>query len=190
VVNRRSRHRRSSKGRAIALAVVVLAIGGVIALYALSKGNGGSSSTTPLIKGEPVQDFPIAFIDGSKGNLSQFRGHTVLLWFVTTWCSSCQDGAQLLSQQYYSALHSKGVVILTVELYNNLGQPGPALNQFANTYGSGSKSDWLYGTAPRWVTYRYDPNADLDIYYLINSQGNIVDTNVGLPNYLGNIVAE
>jgi thiol-disulfide isomerase/thioredoxin len=127
---------------------------------------------------------------GSKVNLSQFRGHAVLLWFVTTWCSSCQDGAQLLSQQYYSALHSKGVVVLTVELYNNLGQPGPSLNQFANTYGSGSKSDWLYGTAPQWVTYRYDPNGDLDIYYLINSQGNIIDTNVGLPNYLGNVVAE
>ncbi len=168
--------------------MIILAIGGVITLYALSQRGTGSNST-PLNKGDPAQDFPITFIDSNKGNLSQFRGHTLLLWFVTTWCSSCQDGAQLLSQQYYSTLHSRGVVILTVELYNNLGQTGPSLNQFANTYGSGSKAGWLYGTAPQWVTYRYDPNSYLDIYYLINSQGNIIDTNVGLPNYLSGIVA-
>jgi thiol-disulfide isomerase/thioredoxin len=176
----------------IALTVIALAISAAIALFALSQRNGGGStiSSTPLIKGVSAEDFPITFIDGSKENLSQFRGHTVLLWFVTTWCSSCQDGAQLLSQQYYSALRSKGVVILTVELYNNLGQPGPSLNQFVNAYGSGSRPDWLFGTAPQWVTYRYDPSSYLDIYYLINSQGNIIDTNVGLPNYLGGIVAQ
>jgi len=169
--------------------VIVFAVGGAIALYALSERSTSSNTSTALIKGEPAQDFPITFINGSKANLSQYRGHTVLLWFVTTWCSSCQDGAQLLSQQYYSALHSRGVAILTVELYNNLGQPGPSLNQFANAYGIGSKADWLYGTAQQWVTYRYDPNGYLDIYYLINSQGDIIDTNVGLPNYLSNIVA-
>jgi thiol-disulfide isomerase/thioredoxin len=177
--------------------VIAVAISGAIAVFALSQRNsdgssnaGSSISSGPLVKGKPAQDFPITFIDGSNGNLSQFRGHTVLLWFVTTWCSSCQDGAQLLSQQYYSALRSKGVVILTVELYNNLGQPGPSLSQFASTDGSGPKTDWLYGTAPQWVTYKYDPNGYLDIYYLINSQGDIIDTNVGLPNYLGSVVAQ
>lgn len=168
--------------------MIILAIGGVITFYALSQ-RGTSSNSAQLNKGDPAQDFPIAFIDGSRGNLSQFKGHIVLLWFVTTWCSSCQDGAQLLSQQYYSVLHSRGVVILTVELYNNLGQPGPSLDQFASTYGGGSRAGWLYGTAQQWVTYRYDPNSYLDIYYLINAQGNIIDTNVGLPNYLSSIVA-
>ncbi len=182
------RHGKARRNRVIVSLLVIVAVGGVIALYELSQGSVNSGSTPPK-NGDPAPDFPITFLDGSRGNLSQFRGQTVLLWFVTTWCSSCQDGAQLLSQQYYTELHSKGVIILTVELYNDLGQPGPSLGQFANSYGGGSEAGWLYGTAPQWVTYKYDPTGDLDIFYLINSQGRITDTNVGLPNYLGNIVA-
>lgn len=185
----KKRRSRTKRNVVVLSLLAVIAVAGAVALYNQSHGPGNNASG-PIRTGDSAPDFPIALLSGGEENLSQFRGQTVLLWFVTTWCSSCQEGAQLLSQQYYTPLHSKGVVILTVELYNNLGQPGPSMSQFEGSYGGGPKAGWLYGTAPQWVTYRYDPNAYLDIFYLVNPQGMIVDTNVGLPNYLGSIVSQ
>ena len=95
----------------------------------------------------------------------------------------------MLNQQYYSELHAKGVSIIVVELYKDLNEPGPSISQFANQYGGGlGKEGWLYGTSTQSASYTYDPQSDLDVYYLISPTGVILTSGVGLPNDLQGIV--
>lgn len=194
--NRRTRRRNPLVPAAIAIVIVVI-VG--FALYSAFGPHSSNLAVAPTDSGtisgigigDKAPDIPVTLLNGTQVRLSGFNGHTLLLWFVATWCSSCQIGAQMLASQYYSQLHSKGVIILIVELYDDLGQPGPSISQFADQYGGGSgRPGWFYGTSTQTATYTYDPQADLDIYYLLNSQGFITDTNVGLPNWLGKVSNE
>jgi thiol-disulfide isomerase/thioredoxin len=201
-LKKRQRHKGGmSKAKIIALGstIVILLIISVAVYYTYYGGSSvkpGSNGTSSILAtgtqtGQLAPSFPITLLNGSQTTLSQFHGKPLLLWFVTTWCSSCQEGGQMLFQQYYSQLNSKGVVILVIELYNNLGQPGPNLSQFAQNYGGGSNvPGWLYGTSTQSTTYTYDPRAALDVYYLLNRQGVIVNEGFGLPSDLPSIVSE
>jgi hypothetical protein len=51
-----------------------------------------------------------------------------------------------------------------------------ARRNFAADYGGVNEPGWYTGTAPQWVTEQYNPYSYLDTYYLVNSQGQIVDT--------------
>ena len=148
-----------------------------------------SSFSSPIIgvqNEELAPDFPITFVNGSASqSFYILHGRPVLLWFVATWCTSCQQGAQMLASKYSSELESKGVVILTIELYNDLGQTGPNLTQFANQYGGGSNEQgWYYGYSNQTTTYTFDPKAALDVYYAVNGQGVIVAQGIELPSGL------
>lgn len=159
--------------------------------YVTASTQDSSSSPTSsqlsvgVSNGNIPPNFPINFVNGTTSNFYSFLGRPTLLWFITTWCSSCQQGGQMLNTQYYQELYSKGVVIITVELYNDLGQNGPNLTQFANNYGGGTnKPMWYYGNSNQTTTYTFDPKAALDVYFAINSQGGIVEQGIGLPNAL------
>jgi thiol:disulfide interchange protein len=187
---KRGGHRKTAV--LVGLLALLVAAGYLVLLpHGQPAGSSGQAAgvSTGTKLGEIAPDFRIQLTNGSNVRLEAFRGHPVLLWFVATWCSSCQVGAQLLSQQYYTRLRAKGVIILTVELYDNLGQPGPPISQFADQFAGGAKQGWLYGTSGQDTTYIYDPNAYLDIYYAIDSQGRILATGAGLPDSLGGIVS-
>jgi thiol-disulfide isomerase/thioredoxin len=187
-----------TKGRivVIGLAIAVLSLIGTAVYYAYyvpatKTTDSGTTLTTGTQTGQLAPSFPITLLNGSQTGLSQFHSKPVLLWFVATWCGSCAQGEQILSQQYYSQLNLKGVVILVIELYNDLGQPGPNISQFAQTYGGGAdKLNWLYGTSTQGTTYTYDPQAALDVYYLLNRQGVIANEGFDLPSALPSIVSE
>ena len=112
--------------------------------------------------GQVAPNISIKLVNGTNVTLDEFRGRPVVLWFITTGCSSCSQSSQLLKSQYYNQIHSKGAVILTVNLYDNLGTDGFSLKFFANSYGySLNKTGWIYGTTTQNASYDYDPSAYL-----------------------------
>ncbi|MHB1738401.1 MAG: peroxiredoxin family protein [Actinomycetes bacterium] len=98
----------------------------------------------------------------------------MLLWFVSTWCSSCQAGTQAMAQNL-AALRTAGVRVVEVELYQDLGQSGPSMRQFAQALAGAeyANPDWTFGVSSAALTRAYDPQSYLDIYYLIDGHGQI-----------------
>jgi thiol-disulfide isomerase/thioredoxin len=163
---------------------------GAYTLYGPHSTSNTPGNSTGVNPGDRAPDIPVSLINGTTTTLSKFYGHTVLIWFVATWCPSCQQGAQLLASQYYSQLRSEGVTLLTVESYNDLGYSGPTMPQFAAQYAGGSSTPgWLFATTTQNATYTYNPQADLDIYYLVGPSGVIVTSGVNLPTALQSLVS-
>lgn len=106
------------------------------------------------------------------------KGHPALVWFVSTWCSSCQAGTQAMAQNV-ARLQADGVRVDEVELYQDLGQPGPSITAFARNFAGAESAnpDWIFGTSSASLTRTYDPQSYLDIYYLLDAQGQIVYVN-------------
>lgn len=172
--------RGSRRWLLVAAAVVaVLAVVGVfLGLPTGSRANPGSSTETSspaagqLTVGAPAPDGAFTTLDNRQMTVAQLRGQPTLLWFVATWCSSCQVGTQVLAQNI-DQLRAHGVRVVEVMLYQDLGQPGPPIGDFAKMAGSAAGNDWLFGTASQQLTTNYDPSAYLDIYYLLDRNGTI-----------------
>lgn len=145
--------------------------------------------------GKVAPNIPITLANGTNITLSSLRGHPVVLWFVTTWCTSCQESESILANNgYYNEIHAKGALFVTVELYNDFGQPGPSISDFISQYDSGypqNKSWQLYGTSNLNATYLYDPKEYLEMYYVISPSGVIINTSTtGLVNNIGSVIHE
>lgn len=173
--------------------LILLGLGGIGFFSFLAVQHSQTNAAQGVVNatvGEVAPDIPIALVNGTNINLSSLRGRPVLLWFVTTWCSSCQEGESLLTHAgYYGAIHSKGAVVVVVELYDDLGQPGPSIQDFADQYGNGTQAPGLlYGTSSLNATYSYDPKGYLEIYYIINSSGVITSASSPLATNLKSIV--
>ncbi len=175
-------------GRNVALvaAVVVLAL----AAYSLSSSNPLPTGSTTAVVGKTAPDFTFTALDGSTASLSSYRGHAVVLWWIATFCSTCQVGTQLFAQTYYAQYHSAGVALLEVMSYNDLGQPGPSLADFASANGYTGQAGWVLGSGSSQGTSIYNPTALLDLYYVVNAQGVIVGSSPNLPPAFGTALQE
>lgn len=113
----------------------------------------------------PAPNGPFTAIAGEPTSVRALRGQPVLLWFVTTFCGSCQVGTQPVTQQIgqFAAQHVK---VVELELSDNLGGGGPDIATFARTNAQTSLTNrsWLWGTASQQLTSTYDPDNHLDIY--------------------------
>ena len=182
------KERRKAPGRkGVAMTVVGgLAITGLIALItlhrtspaAVTNSTTAQSAANPPNVGAQAPNGTLLTTAGNVASISSFRGQTTLLWFVSTWCSSCQAGTQVMSQRL-GELTQHGVHIAEVELYHDLGQSGPSISQFGQSLAGSnySNSAWTWATSSYDLSRAYDPQGYLDIYFLINPQGKIVYEN-------------
>jgi len=143
----------------------------------------GANSWRPPSVGSMAPDGELILINGTVRSISYFRGKPLLLWFVATWCPSCLDGVRALNNSI-DLLARYNVTIVVVQLYQNLGYPGPDITQFIRRAGG----DYAYKHGymiPAVSTYEltatYDPWGYPDIYYLIDSNGKVIYIN-GAPS--------
>ncbi|MGH3279288.1 MAG: peroxiredoxin family protein [Trebonia sp.] len=157
-----------------ALVSAVVAVAGVVTGLHLA----GSSPGKPPAAGAAAPDGTFTTEHGSTTDIATLRGHPTLLWFVTTWCSSCQYGTHVMAQNI-GKLRALGVRVEEVELYADLGQQGTPIGRFATVLAGtqASNPDWSFGTSSAGLTGTYDPKGYLDIYYLLNAHGTITYVN-------------
>jgi len=178
------RHRRNRLLAAAGVTVVVALVGLVVALHltktstvsssatgSSATGSSGSSAAS-LPVGMTAPDGAFTTLAGKTETVADLRGEPALIWFVTTWCSSCQAGTEVMARNV-ATLASDGVKVVEVENYADLGQSGPPMGSFAKTLAGSAFSDpdWTFGEASSTLTRTYNPDAYLDIYYLINAEG-------------------
>lgn len=165
------RHRRIGAGAAAA--IVVLA--GLA--YKLASGPA-SASAQPASAGQRAPEGTFTTVSGQTASVASLRGHPALLWFVSTWCSSCQAGTQAMAQNV-ATLAADGVRVVQIENYADLGQSGPPMGTFAKTLAGSAftNPDWTFGEASSSLTHTYNPKAYTDLYYLINAEGKLTYVN-------------
>jgi cytochrome oxidase Cu insertion factor (SCO1/SenC/PrrC family) len=177
--------RRRWWGWAAAAAVVAVIAGVVLGVHAASgpaatsaSGGGGSGSAALPKVGQQAPDGTFTTVSGKTVSVASLRGKPTLLWFVSTWCSSCQAGTSTMAQNV-AKLAADGVRVEEVELYQDLGQQGPSITDFGKTLAGASYTspDWTWGTSSAALTRAYDPASYLDIYYLLNAKGQITYVN-------------
>ena len=163
----------------------LLLVAVILGVWALS-----TSSASTVKVGSAAPDFTFTRPDTSMSSLQAYLGHPVVLWWIATWCSSCQAGTKVFAQTYYKQYNASGVVLLQIESYNNLGQPGPDLSSFASSYGYVGQKNWVLGTGSQGGTATYNSSGYLDYYYLISSKGIILDEKAGLPSYFASVLSQ
>jgi thiol-disulfide isomerase/thioredoxin len=191
------RRRRNRLLLGMSVTVVVALVVVVIALHVANKSsssasaNGSSgSSGVSLPVGTAAPNGAITTLAGKTETVAALRGRPTLLWFVTTWCSSCQAGTQAMAENV-ATLAADGVRVVEIENYADLGQSGPPMGTFAKALAGSafSNPDWTFGEASSTLTHTYNPKAYLDIYYLINAKGKISYVNSSpastMPQLLG-----
>ena len=176
VARTRSRPRHLFIAIIAALSVVVIA-GGIVIANHHGRGSLSGSPAAPVV-GRIAPNGMYTSAQGKTTRLTSFRGTPMLLWFVSTWCPSCQVGTQTMAQNI-TRLSLHHVRVVELELAGDLGQPGPTIASFGQQFAGHeyTNPNWMWGVASSPMTQTYDPNNYLDIYYLLNAQGRIVYVN-------------
>jgi len=176
--------RRRRWGFGSAGVAILLVVGVILGLHVANQPSQSASTTasvaTPAI-GHAAPNGEFTTIGGSTASIASLRGTPTLVWFVTTWCSSCQAGTQLLAQDI-GKFRADGVRVEELELYQDLGQNGPSIGSFARTYAGAEATnpDWSWGVSSAGLTSAYDPQSQLEMYYLLNAKGQVTYVNTPL----------
>lgn len=188
--SRVKKRRRSRKIPLIAAVIILIIAAASIGIYyyelQLQKASEASNAKVGTDIGDILPNFSFTLLDGTNTTLSNYynsANHSILLWLVATWSSYANAGLSSLNSTYYSQLNAKGVIILVVELYNNMGKSGPTLAQSADQYGGGmGKSNWFYGTENTNES-TINPHYDIAVFYLLSSTGTIITPGYGSPPF-------
>lgn len=148
----------------------------LVATLAAAAGASAAAASSPAVLsvGAPAPGGSYTTIDGSAGSVAALHGHTVLLWFVTTWCQHCQAGTRTLASAI-DRLTTHGVQVVELESSGNFGRSGPSLAAFRKTYAGSAATNpqWTWGTASKAMTEAYDPGGYDNVYYLVEPDGHI-----------------
>ena len=64
-------------------------------------------------------DFTLKDLDGRNVRLSDYKGKTILLYFMTTWCPECRTTVPKL-KEIYSLYNTRGLVILNINVMESM----------------------------------------------------------------------
>lgn len=168
----------------VIIAVIVIAVASFIVL----NQNHQNIQTRNFTIGSLAPNYGFLLYNGSSVNLSAWRGHLTVLWFVATWCSTCAQGDEALNQNY-QFFKQRGIKIVELELYKDLGYQGPSIESMVNSYAPDAFSNGtiIPALAGYNITAAYDPKGYLDIYYLLSSDGKVLYINGSLAFTLGQL---
>lgn len=125
----RRRRRWGFGGAGLAVLVVAGVILGLHYANRTATTSTTGSGTVPAT-GQVAPAGTFTTLAGKNVDVASLRGQPTLVWFVSTWCSSCQAGTQAMAQNL-AKLRADGVRVEEVELYADLGQSGPSMGAFA-----------------------------------------------------------
>ena len=176
-------HGEKMRLKYIVPAVLILGIIALVILYSVFQGNSHSSpGIRNITVGMKAPNYSFLLENGSEANVSSYRGHEVLFWFVATWCPTCAQGNSVLNGNY-SFFRKRGVKIVELELYKDLGYAGQPIGEFVSSYAPDAYANGTItpGVAGYNITAAYDPEGYLDIYYLVSANGTVLYIN-GSPS--------
>lgn len=156
---------------------IILIIGVIIVVslvWFLWKSQASKEETNISVTAQLNQEAPEAefAIDNKTMKLSQFEGKPVMFWLIATWCPTCSAGTKVLAERI-SEIEKYDLQIITLKIYNNLGYPGPSIEEFGKNWAGEAfnSSNWFWGDASKEASFTYDPKGFPDIYYLIDKEG-------------------
>ena len=178
---RRRRARRARWAAAGAAAAALAAVITVTVITAGGRGPGTAGGTTGTAgaglpaAGSLAPPGTFTTAAGTTATISSLRGHPALVWLVTTWCPGCQAGTAAMPGDL-ARLRARGIEVVELEDYADLGQPGPDIGSFGRQFAGAAyhSPGWVFGTASQALTQAYNPRGYLDIYYLVDAAGRIV----------------
>jgi thiol-disulfide isomerase/thioredoxin len=167
---------------------VVLAV--VVALIAVS-GTGKNASSPTIRVGAAAPNGSFTTVAGATKTIASLRSQPTLVWFVATWCSSCQAGTQAMASQI-GDFAAHGVRVVELEMAGDLGQSGPSIGYFGQQLAGAAytNSDWTWGVASSGLTSTYNPHGYLDVYYLLDASGHIAYVNGSPGSTMGQLLGE
>lgn len=188
-----SRSRSRTVPRRWLIVGVPLALLVALAAVVVGGHHTNATSRSPVsmpVTGASAPPGDYTLVDGrSIKVVSSLRGRPALIWFVSTWCSSCEAGTQVMAQNI-AAFSRHHVRVVELELARDLGQPGPSIASFGQSLAARAyrNPDWSWGVASSPMTTAYDPRAYLDVYYLLNARGQIVYINGSPSSTMGGLL--
>jgi peroxiredoxin len=80
-----------------------------------------------------ASDFTLKDLDGRNVNLSDYKGKTILLYFMATWCPECRSSIPQL-QEIYSLYNAKGLVILMIDIMESKEKAAAFSRKYSLTF--------------------------------------------------------
>jgi thiol-disulfide isomerase/thioredoxin len=156
-----------------------------------SSGSASGETALSTSVGSRAPQGSFTTTTGARQSVSSLRGDATLIWFVTTWCSSCAAGTQAMASNI-GKLAANHVRVVEVENAKDLGQEGMSMTSFASRLAGRQvhNPDWTFGVASSALTRTYNPSGYLDIYYLLTPSGRIAFVNSSPAATMGQLLGE
>lgn len=122
--------------------------------------------------GEVAEDFSLTTVEGETVNLSDFKGRTVVVSFMATWCVPCQIEAENIKKaQEYGDL-------VVIQIGVDPRESDQDLIKFKKRFGG---EDWFIGFDKGFEISKKYVVKSFDTTIVVNSDGVIVYRDDGWP---------